>query len=221
MISSCSVDWLHGLPSDLSLIQTDMIIWRLDWTWVPLWVHLAGTWWDWALGGRAPVLLAMILASATGLKIALAVLDTVFLLQLAPCASGKNVCLLASLSQVLTNISKFSLARVSRLNSSYPLSLSSYLCQCFSTLITFTLVSSFLLHWGVQNWSECPRCVSAVLSEDHLPWPLGSALPNAAQDAIGALCWEGSLLVHGPLGVHQDPQVLFPEQVQTGGPSLS
>lgn len=75
---SCSVDWFHGLPSDLSLLQTDKMIWSLDWTWVPLWVYPAGTQWDWALGGRALALLVMILASITGLKTALAVLYTIF-----------------------------------------------------------------------------------------------------------------------------------------------
>ena len=61
--------------------------------------------------------------------------------------------------------------------------------------------------WPHQRW---------VQRKDHLPWPAGNTLSNAAPDTIDHLCHK---LVHVILGVHQDPQVLFCQVAfQLGGP---
>jgi len=43
--------------------------------------------------------------------------------------------------------------------------------------------------------------------KDHLPQPPGSALPNAAQDAVGFLCCEDTLLAYVQLTFHQDLKI--------------
>lgn len=45
--------------------------------------------------------------------------------------------------------------------------------------------------------------------KSHFPGPVGNSLANAAQDVIGLCCYEGILLAHVQLGVHQDPQGPF------------
>jgi len=78
--------------------------------------------------------------------------------------------------------------------------LDSLQCVCASLVL-----GSPELDTAPQMW-PLPCCAEG---KDHLPWPAGNALPNAAQDTICRLCSKGTLLSHAHLGVHQDPQVLF------------
>lgn len=57
---------------------------------------------------------------------------------------------------------------------------------------------------GLQVW---PRQGSAE-SKDHLLKPGGNTLPKGLQDAMGLLCYKGTLVPRFQLGVHQDPEVL-------------
>lgn len=43
---------------------------------------------------------------------------------------------------------------------------------------------------------------------DHLPWPVGNALPNAAQATMCHFSHKGTLLSHVQLDVHQGPRSL-------------
>jgi len=45
--------------------------------------------------------------------------------------------------------------------------------------------------------------------QDHLPWPAGHASFNAAQDMVGFLGCEGTLLAHVQLPIHQNSQHYF------------
>lgn len=49
---------------------------------------------------------------------------------------------------------------------------------------------------------------SSLLRSNHLSRPVAT-LPNAVQDDLGPLCHKCTLLAYGPLGVCEDPQVLF------------
>lgn len=40
--------------------------------------------------------------------------------------------------------------------------------------------------------------------EKHLPSPDGSALLNVVQDTVSSLCYQGTLLTHIQLSIHQD-----------------
>ena len=73
------------------------------------------------------------------------------------------------------------------------------------------------LYWGTQNWIQHSKCVPP--GKVHLPQPAGNALPKAAQEVVGFLCHEYTLLAPGQLVVHQDSKVL-PCRValQLGGP---
>lgn len=51
-----------------------------------------------------------------------------------------------------------------------------------------------------QCWAE---------GNDHLSWPAGDALPNAAKNTTGLLGSKGTLLTRVQFGVRQDPRVLF------------
>jgi len=46
--------------------------------------------------------------------------------------------------------------------------------------------------------------------QNHLPCPAGHSSFDTAQDKVGFLGCEGTLLPHVQLGIHQYPQVLFP-----------
>lgn len=60
-----------------------------------------------------------------------------------------------------------------------------------------------------SNTAGAPDLSSQVLSRWQVPPSLtSSALPCAAQDAVG-LCCQGALLDHVKLGVHQDPKGCF------------
>lgn len=50
--------------------------------------------------------------------------------------------------------------------------------------------------------------------QDHLPCPAGHTSFGASQDTVGLLGYEGTLLAHVQLPIHQYPQVLF------GNPAL-
>ena len=55
--------------------------------------------------------------------------------------------------------------------------------------------------------------------KDHISQPAGNGLPNAAQGAVGFVCFKGTLLVCAQLLVHQDLQVLLCQAAfQTVGP---
>lgn len=71
------------------------------------------------------------------------------------------------------------------------------------------------LFWEAQPQPQNSQCASPVLSrgKDHLPRPAGSALSNAAQEAVCLLCHEVTLLAHGQLVIHQDPKVLLSKSV--------
>lgn len=51
-------------------------------------------------------------------------------------------------------------------------------------------------YWEAQHWAQHSQCASAMLSggKGSSPWPAGSALSNAAQEAICLLCHEVTLL---------------------------
>ena len=67
------------------------------------------------------------------------------------------------------------------------------------------VLESPALDTGLQMWPH--QCW--LDGKVHLPWPAGSTVPNAAQGTISLLCHKGTLLAHGRLGVHQEPQVCF------------
>ena len=54
-----------------------------------------------------------------------------------------------------------------------------------------------------------PGEVSPAEGQDHLPSPAGRIPFDAAQDKVGFLGCEGTLLAHVQLATHQYPQVLF------------
>lgn len=58
-----------------------------------------------------------------------------------------------------------------------------------------------------------PDVVSKALSKEirSPPWPANNSLPNAAKDAVGLLCHEGTLLANDQLGINQDPKILLRE----------
>ena len=49
--------------------------------------------------------------------------------------------------------------------------------------------------------------------EDHLHQPVAHASFDAAQDTVGFLGCEGTLLAHVQLAIHQNPQVFFSRAV--------
>jgi len=71
-------------------------------------------------------------------------------------------------------------------------------------------ISTFLLCWGAQIWTQLPRVVSRVLirGEGSPPSTAGTTPHYAAQEAVD-LCREGALLAHGQLSVHQNPHILL------------
>lgn len=76
-------------------------------------------------------------------------------------------------------------------------------------------MSTCLLGWGVQKgtWhSSCGLIRSGQgleRAKDHLPRP-GNALCNALQGSTHPVYHKSMLLAHVQLGVHQEPQVFFP-----------
>lgn len=51
--------------------------------------------------------------------------------------------------------------------------------------------------------------LSSTEGKDHLPPPPTNTLPDAAQEAFNFWGYKGTLLAHGQLGIHQDPQGVF------------
>lgn len=91
-------------------------------------------------------------------------------------------------------IDKISLGLVSRLNSSHPLSLSSYMSVLQHLNHGPLLDSLQFVHFSCTGESRSglriPGVSQQCWAEDRLPWALGSALPNAAQNAFGIhLLW--------------------------------
>lgn len=61
---------------------------------------------------------------------------------------------------------------------------------------------------------------TSVLSrEEHSAPPASNTLPIAVLDTISFLCGNGTLSVHGQLGVHLDTQVLFTQHASKLGGS--
>ena len=58
------------------------------------------------------------------------------------------------------------------------------------------------LYWRPQNWMPYSRC-GVTSAENHCPWCTSCAAGNAAHDALGLHCCQGSLLTHVQFGVYQ------------------
>ena len=77
------------------------------------------------------------------------------------------------------------------------------------------------LYCGAQSWTQHSRCLASADEKNHLPSPAVNSLPNAAQKAAGFVCDNCTLLAHGKLGVHQDPQIfLCSAAFQLASPSV-
>ena len=96
------------------------------------------------------------------------------------------------------------------------LSLSLYV-KCFSPLVISVVLcwscshmSVFRLYWEPQTWAWHSDMSHKCWAEekDHLSWPVGNVLPNAAHQAVGLLGHQGTLLADVKL-VHQQPQSPF------------
>ena len=99
----------------------------------------------------------------------------------------------------------------------------SSLCQssqgrCSSLLIIFVALhwtlpnSSVLLALGIPDLDiilQMGLHESRVERDNHLPVTAGHPSADAAQDPICFLCCKSTLLAHGQLFTHQDPQVLL------------
>lgn len=61
-------------------------------------------------------------------------------------------------------------------------------------------------YWGAQHWTQLFQlCLAKVQQrKDHLPWPAGNSLSDAAQDNICLPSCKGTLLAHAQLDVHQN-----------------
>lgn len=70
----------------------------------------------------------------------------------------------------------------------------------------YVLVSFVLGSPGLDRELQMWPYQSRGEDEDHLPWPAGDALPNAALEAVGFLCCKDILLAYAQLVVHQDPR---------------
>lgn len=62
-----------------------------------------------------------------------------------------------------------------------------------------------------QTWTQNPGILHQhwVEGKDHLLQPAVNTLPSAHHDTIGLLCFKGTVLAHGQLGVYLDPWGFF------------
>lgn len=74
---------------------------------------------------------------------------------------------------------------------------------CFTGLSPVLSIS--VLYGGPRTEPIAP---DAWVEKDPLPWPAGSAFPNATQQALGLLCCKCTLMPRDELDVHQNPNVL-------------
>lgn len=113
-----------------------------------------------------------------------------------------------------------------RLNLPSSLSLS-WFERCSSPLIVF-----ITLHWicsfvSVLRSPDPDTTLQMLLyqdwvdGQDHSPRPAVHALPNAAQNPLDSIGYQGTLLAHGPLDVLHDPRSFSTELLSsTSAPSL-
>lgn len=98
-------------------------------------------------------------------------------------------------------------------------------------LQTLNLLPSYMLNllqnvhvslvYGGPKRNRCAVTTDEQMGKDHPPQPAGDAPTNTTQNTISLLCQQSTLLAHGQLFVHQDPQVLlYKASSQPFGPSL-